>query len=395
MKRHRIAFVSQESPHDRRSWSGLLAFMFETLQDQCGDVTWLAPQFPLGVIPGKVFNRISRKLLGKGYDYLHSPLIGRFEGRRLDRALKEGRYDVIVAPAASTAIAYLTSSIPVLYLSDITYAQIHEYYDFFSHLFEWSARNGEQIERQAMRRAAAVVYSTTWAANAAVQAYGIDTARVHIVSFGANLVDPPPRDVALTRKLGDQCRLLFLGVNWERKGGRIAVEALRALRADGVDAALTVVGCIPPRDVSRDHLHVIPFLDKNKPAEMGALAGLLAGSDFLLLPTRAEAAGIVFAEASAYGLPTIATRTGGVPDVVVDGENGVLLDIDAGGEAYAKIISTLFRDPVRYRELAFSCRKAFEDRLNWAAWGKRVSGIMNGIVQQHDDLDATGYGEMK
>ncbi|HRQ86246.1 MAG TPA: glycosyltransferase, partial [Flavobacteriales bacterium] len=58
------------------------------------------------------------------------------------------------------------------------------------------------------------------------------------------------------------------------------------------------------------------FLNKNLPADMARLEHHLRTADFLILPTRFEAYGIVFCEAAAYGLPALASRTGGVPTIV-------------------------------------------------------------------------------
>ena len=125
---------------------------------------------------------------------------------------------------------------------------------------------------------------------------------------------------------------------------------------------------------------VIPFLDKKDEQDSERLAHLLATSDFLLLPTRSECYGIVFCEANAYGLPVMTTRTGGIPGVVEDGENGFMLPMSAGGSDYAKLIADILSDEGRYANLRKSSRAAFDERLNWDAWGARLMDLIAQIL---------------
>jgi len=85
---------------------------------------------------------------------------------------------------------------------------------------------------------------------------------------------------------------------------------------------------------------------------------------------------MVLAEANAFGLPVITTNTGGVPEVVREGENGFLLPLDARGDAYAEMIAKAYRDDQYYSELVRTSRAAFDNRLNWDAWGVSVKNIL-------------------
>src|SRR5436190_335365 len=78
------------------------------------------------------------------------------------------------------------------------------------------------------------------------------------------------------------------------------------------------------------------------------LEKLFETSDFLLLPTRSECYGMVFCEASAYGLPSITTDTGGISGAVKDGENGFMLPLSARGQEYAEAIAKVYLDDQLY-----------------------------------------------
>lgn len=107
---------------------------------------------------------------------------------------------------------------------------------------------------------------------------------------------------------------------------------------------------------------------------------LIGGAHFLLLPTRADCSPVVFAEASAWGTPSLAPDVGGVGELVVDGVNGRLLEQGAGPEKYASAILAGFEDPTAYRELALSSRREYERRLNWKTAGGEMVRLLEGVA---------------
>lgn len=296
------------------------------------------------------------------------------------------RFDVIVAPDCVPEIAFLQTDIPILLPLDITFRLQHDYYPEYSHLLAFSARQAEIIEQAAFQNASKLLFSTSWAARSAIEDYGIDPQKVHAIASGANLDHIPPREQVLAKQLSGQCRLLFVGVDWQRKGGDIAYETLLKLEEMGIEAELIVCGCVPPIGMTHPRLTVIPFLDKNDERQVCEIEKLYAMSDFLVLPTRSEAYGIVFCEASAFGLPVITTHTGGVPEVVRDGENGLLLPLGARGIEYAEVIAKIYQDDQRYAQMVRSSRAAFDERLNWDVWGMAVKNVLNEILAVKNEV---------
>ena len=145
--------------------------------------------------------------------------------------------------------------------------------------------------------------------------------------------------------ISDKCIILFVGKDWIRKGGHIAYETLLALEKMKINVELIICGCKPPKQYTHKNMTVVPW------ASVEQLRNFYEKSHFFLLPTRAECSGIVFTEASAYALPILATNTGGVPEVVIEGKNGFILPLEAKGEEYAKIISRLWRYKKTYRKM--------------------------------------------
>jgi glycosyltransferase involved in cell wall biosynthesis len=378
--RPRIAYLTSADARDRRAWSGIHYSMAEALQRHCGDVHHVGP---VASPVSRWLQRADRALTRvarRRYNTVHSILLSLSVGRRLARRLAEARPDVIFASVASTEIATLATRVPIVYGSDGTFALLHDYYPWLSNLSRVSVWEGNWIERRAIARARAVVYSTQWAAASAVRDYHAAPGKIHVIPYGANVTDVPSRGEALARRRPRTVRMLFLGVDWERKGGGIALETLEALGRLGVPADLTVCGCAPPSGTAHPRLRVVPFLDKNVERDRKELARLLLESDLLLVPTRADCSPIVFCEASAFGLPVISTDTGGVSGVVRDGETGYLLPPSAGGADYAARIAALLQRDGEYEALVRSSRAAFEERLNWDAWAKGVGRVVDRVL---------------
>lgn len=377
--RIKIAFLTSRDPIDRRSWSGTYYYMAKALQKHCGDVTFLGPIESKLKIIGQFRKKISRLLLRKNYNYAHSIFLAKRYAKIIAHKISKEDYDLIFAPAASSEIAFLNTKIPIIYLSDTTFTLMVDYYPEFSNLLNVSIREGNIIEELAIKKASLVLYPSEWAAQSALKDYHADEARIHVIPFGANLEDIPPKEIILEKKKSGRCKLLFLGVNWQRKGGSIAFETLLELVELGIQSELVVCGCTPPKAFSHKRMNVIPFLDKNDEEQRKELTNLFLTSDFLLLPTRSECSGIAFCEANAFGLPVITTNTGGVAGTVKDGENGFMLPMNARGSDYAKIIHGIYQDDKLYSEMVKSSRKTFDERLNWDIWAITVRELITKI----------------
>ncbi len=376
----KIALLSRHDARHPGSWSGTMRFMVRALERHCGEVVCLGPAARGWYLGASAFSRALR-VAGVRIDADHLLLLSRILGGIFRRRLAGDRFDVIFAPVASTELACLETPLPVVTYGDLTAALFRDYAQALVGLTKWSLGQTETIEQRALRRADRLVYASAWAARSAREDYGIPSDRVTVVPMGANLDRTPEREEVLQARhpgSGDRCRLLLIGVDWQRKGGSVALATMRELRNRGLDASLTVVGCLPPPGVLDPHLQVIRFLDKSVPEHCRRLEALYLGSDFLLFPSQREAYGVVCCEANAFALPVIASDAGGVP--VVDGENGLLLPAGASPEAYADAIGALLRSPERYRALATGGRNAFESRLNWDAWGASMLPILRQAI---------------
>lgn len=377
--RRRIAVLSVGDAANTRTWSGTPHHMSMALNDAVGDIIHIGPFKSRSLQALKIYNKARYALTRQRLLPAQSQYISKQYSRTAMQRIADSGADIIFAPAASSLLANITVNVPVVYSSDATAKLMFDYYPQFKTLTRSARQEANALERSAIARADLLVYPTNWAARSAIEDYDADPSRVHVLAYGPNFSELPSRDEALRARPGGAFNLIFVGVNWQIKGGQIAVDTLKALRDMGVDAMLTIVGCTPPEPFDGEHIKVIPFLDKNDPKQRRELSELYLQSDLLILPTRCECYGIVFCEAGAHGLPCVTTATGGVPDVVRDGINGFTLPLDADGQDYAELIFRLFSDQDALTDLRRTSRDEYESRLNWTIWGEKLASLVKAL----------------
>jgi len=376
----RIGFVTAGDPRDPRVWSGTPYHMASALAANGAEIIPIGPLKAVFLKPFKVYAKL-RQLAGLGRPSpFHAMPVARQYAADMARKVESVAPDIVFAPAGAAYAYNVPADIPLAYASDATSQRVVGYHPHYRNLPLRAQRTIHALEQRTIDRADLLLYPSDWAARSAISDFGADPAKVAMLPWGANMTDPPTRAVALSERRPGPCRLLFAGVSWHAKGADIAIEALRLLRQKGGDCELVIVGTTPPEPIDEPGLTVVPFLDKRHPEGRAALDRLYREADIFMLPTRGDCYGIAFCEAAAYGVPSIAPATGGVPGAVADGETGLLVPEEARGQAYADAISALFNDRARFEEMRISARDAFEARLNWDAWAKASIRRMRALV---------------
>jgi len=383
----RVGFLSAHNYLDVSQWSGTLFYMQQTLAENGFQVIRLGTP--------RVYPNWQRKLLSYIERFKNvlapSPFYPPIQEqwlRQVERQISAADCDFIFAPIASKEIALLNTSVPIIYVSDSTaklFCQEHLYTHAQgqqSKLDEATLKDMERFEAIALAKAEHVIYPSQWAAQSAIDDYGVAPSKVSVIPFGANLEHPPDAaEVFESRQTNSlmPCRLLFIGVDWQRKGGDIAFHTLLELLHRNIDAELTVVGTVPPPHIHHEKLTVIPHLDKNCPQQRHRLNQLLQQSHFLLLPSRAECYGIALCEASAFGLPVLTTAVGGISTIVKNGQNGYKLPLDACSADYADRLVEILADPAHYHQLTLGSRSEYDQRLNWNCWAEALHALLRSL----------------
>ncbi len=367
-----IVFLTTLNPYDINNWSGTTFHLLQALSKKHN--VKVIGQNTLSLTAYYIKNNFSKKYPFDNY----APLFGRFYTEQISDSDLIFFGDLYLAP-------FLDVNIPMVHLSDVTYHSFKDYLD--QKKSKEQIKKIEALEKQLLNeRYTTIIYSSEWTKQNTIDYYGIDSSKIHVVEFGANI--PNPKDYRIGIQT-DICNLVFIGKNWQKKGGDKVLDAYRKLKSDGFQCTLTIIGSVPQEvQDDDDNLVIIPFLDKSKPEHLTKLCNILKNAHFLILPTEFDAFGIVFCEASAYGVPSIAADVGGVSQPVREGKNGFLLPPNATAEDYAEKIKSVFSDKEKYIELRESSRQEYETRLNWDVWGEKVNRILEETILNYRKKNA-------
>ncbi|MBE7171073.1 MAG: glycosyltransferase family 4 protein [Williamsia sp.] len=379
VQRVKIAYYCLNDPLDKRSWSGIPYYLGQTLHKHIGEVDFLGPVKVPWLLEKtmRAVMKFTRYVLRREYLPQYSLLKNKWAARYLKQRMKGKQYNLLIAPAAASELAFLHTDLPVVYFGDATFkAYSNTYKTVFDKVVAFTKWEGNYLEKRSLKKSSLIVLTSRWAAQSAINDYGVPAGKIEVILLGASIDHPPARDIIFQKEANKTLTLLFLAVDWERKGGAIAFAALEHLHKRGIQARLVVCGVIPPPEFFHPCMDVIPFVDKNLTEDYKLFLELFSSAHFMLLPTRADCTPVVNSESSAYGVPVITTDVGGVSDTVEDGVNGYCLPLEAGGEAYATLIAELFADKERYHQLIRSTRDRYERDLNWDAWADQFKKVL-------------------
>jgi alpha-maltose-1-phosphate synthase len=222
----------------------------------------------------------------------------------------------------------------------------------------WRAR-----EQLVYRGATAIFTMSEHVLDSLVGDYGVDAQRVHVVGAGPN-VEPEAR----TGGAPQEKAILFVGRNFLPKGGQTLLEAFRRVRRDHPDARLWIVSSSVPTDLP-DGAVFHGLLSRE------ALAPLYARATVFALPSLREAFGLSFLEAMAFGLPVVGSRIEAIPEIVSEGETGLLVP-PSDPDALARAIGELLADPLRARLLGAAGRARVAERYGWGRAVDRMLAVM-------------------
>ncbi|HVE43848.1 MAG TPA: glycosyltransferase family 4 protein [Gammaproteobacteria bacterium] len=378
----KIAYTTTAPAHDIHHWSGTPFHMSRAFAANGVDVTYidslkrkLPPFF-------KVKQTWTKWVCRQRISPRFNEVSAKYYSEQVAQKIAHLKCDAIVSPLINP-ISHLDCDIPIVLWTDALYAGLLGFYAPFSYHSAETIAQANKMTVACLSRCSLAIFCSDWAANSAIELYGVDRHKIHVVPFGANLEDAPTfADVKtfIQHRARKKIKLLFLAKSWERKGGDTVLAVAKALYEAGHPVELTITGYLPP------HLHPVPpyvkitgFLSKHDPAGKQQLRQLLADTHFLFVPSRAEAYGIVFCEANAFGVPCLTTYTGGIGTVVKDHINGMTFSLHAPINSYCDYIVNVMQNYHDYESLALSSYQTFATRLNWQTGTTQVKKLIHSL----------------
>ncbi len=246
------------------------------------------------------------------------------------------------------------------------------------HLFTWA----RDAIRYAGTRHRVIVNLTRAEDEQLRRTYPRVTPRTVVIGNGVDIEHYRPFSgdrEALRRELGlpvDARLGVFVGHEYARKGLPQSMEALGHLPAD---VHLVVVGGTDDMIARASRSAATLGLSGRVhfAGRQGDVRPWLHAADFLVFPSRYEAYSLVVLEAMATGLPVVVTPVGAVPELVLDGVNGAVVDLNAGSVAEG-IARLLAGDPT---ELSLAARRTAEEH-SWEAVARRYARLFETILAE-------------
>lgn len=268
--------------------------------------------------------------------------------------------------------------VPHFIYTDHTHLANLEYENFHPqalHAASWIA-----LEKETYGRATHIFTRSTNISRSLIEQYEVPAEKITCVYAGVNsqIVPFEPADDHYDGK-----HILFVGIDWERKGGPELIEAFKTLLGRHPDAHLTIVGAAPEIDLPQ--VTVVGRVPVDQVHQYFKQASIFC------LPTKLEPFGIVFIEAMSYRLPIVATQVGALPDMVEDGVNGFLV---TPGEVAPLIeaLDTLLQDANTRRAFGEAGYELARSRYNWDAVGQRIREIIEDSIEDYEPKQSEAVG---
>ena len=392
----KVAWVSVYDAENPNSYGGRGYYAPLSLQNQSISMEYMGPfELPFSL-------KVHRKLLVARHRLFHEnrfiqpckrrwisldnlPILYENYAQQISRQLSRMDDVDVVCSGVNPCVpplSYLDCKQPIVTWTDTTIASAIDFYPqyFRDRICEESIRDILSIEKSLMERCKLAIFSSEWGARTAIDFYKLAPAKVRVVPFGANLHCTRTADdiqVLVDARPRNKCKLLFIGVDWLRKGGDIAMKVAEELNKAGLPTELTVVGCDPICDGPLpNYVRSLGYISNATEDGANRLNRLMMESHFFIMPSRAESFGHVYCEASSFGVPSLASDVGGIPSAVRNDVNGKTFCKDADAKEYCAFITGLFSDYCRYKELAYSSFQEYQTRLNWEVAGKTVRNML-------------------
>lgn len=392
-KRLKIAYLCETDPKHTWAHSGGNTRIFNALQKHVGDVSvlpssWGILEFLRRFIHSLPLN-IQLRLRFRTHLFL-----SRFISKHIEKIIANEKYDVVFCAYSFFCLSYLKlpENCISVFSSDATYTAYKnsQVGAAFGSYFSLSRRLDPLIlkaEKRVYSQIDLCLWPSQWIKDAADRLYSLDDSHSKVVNWGAGVAPPVREELILDNPIEDEVRLLLVGRDWVPKGGPMVYDILNILVGRGVNAHLTVVGCEPPKHHIDKNMTVYKQLDKTNPEQLEKFTALYKNAHFFVMPSY-EAYGFAFCEAGAYALPSLCLKVGGVPIVEFDRDaavgNGHALDADVDAVDFVNKIEHYLNTPKAYSEFRRSTRDYYEQHLNWDAWGKKVSALIDEKIEDRN-----------
>jgi glycosyltransferase involved in cell wall biosynthesis len=224
-------------------------------------------------------------------------------------------------------------------------------------------------ERDFLERCDLVWTNSEWTAQGLIQ-QGVDTKKLFIHPPAACIDDP-----GCVQRDWEMMNILFIGVDWHRKGGNLLVEAFKKFRQINKNAKLSIVGCAP--EIEEDGIDVVGYLDKNNQKDNARLKNLFQNATIFCMPSYWDSTGLVYMEAALWGIPVIMLRGQG-RETIFPNSTAIHLDTPCA-KTLCEIFLDLNKNPEKMAKMGQSGRKLVLENYTWKIVSQRLLRRLNDL----------------
>jgi glycosyltransferase involved in cell wall biosynthesis len=217
-----------------------------------------------------------------------------------------------------------------------------------------------ECETSLYQRARANLVMSEFIRQSLIEDYRCEPARIAVVGAAPNLAAPDrlPENGDYSNRT-----ILFVGVDWERKGGPIVLDAFRRALETLPDARLIIAGSSPRVE--------LPNVEIAGRVALPEISRLLLRSSVLALPSLREPQGVNVIEALMHRIPVVASSIGALPEMVEDGRTGFIVPPN-DPRALAAALIRLLSDPALCRQFGEAGRESAMSRYSSATVSRRL-----------------------
>jgi glycosyltransferase involved in cell wall biosynthesis len=362
------------NPKKEHVYSGLAKYMFEAVEKKVTVASYLSTKL---VRPWDVFDGAAdfSKITKYGRPCINFVWLWRKKTvdkltRRFKAHLKNTRGFNTVLQAGAIVRVEL-DGVRHYCITDMTVAQgIEEKVFGLDKLKEPRISEAIEAQRSIFENCDSIFAASNWAKQSIVADYGIDQNRVFVTSLGASVSG----DVDIDNKRPN-FNILFMGRNWQVKGGPMAVEAFKRVNERIPKSTLTIIGCSPK--ISHPNVKVLGHLDKTYPRQMSTIADAFRNATVLCVPSAFDAFGFCYVEAQYYGVVPVTFAGQGRSESIRDGLTGVLV-AERSPEALSEAILELLRNPDKTREMSIAGYKFCRAHCTWDRVAEKIVRVVEG-----------------
>jgi glycosyltransferase involved in cell wall biosynthesis len=385
----RIAYISDLDL--RSSGGGSYAVNWHAFQQlqRHFEVVDCGPVVPKAPVVADYVSKVRRKLLRRPGKFAYfSPVALDRNARMIGDQLASGA-DAVFFRSATPWCRYLPKVPYFIYLDAVFHTFFHNTFrpvDFVSSDIQriWCE------EAEFLEGASAVFFESRWGMDQAVAAYGLQGSHYHAVGRGG-VIDPPLEDTWD----GTSLRLTTLAMKFHQKGGDLVLAAYRLLKPRFPGLSWHIIGGPPEGDwQTPGGIHYEGVLNPDEPGGRDRLRDLLAQAFLLVHPTREDTSPLVVTEAAYFGCPTISVNRFALPELVLAGKSGLLLDMPVTAEGLAEAIEGLITGRDRYLAMRQQARLHAMEHYQWDCVGDLMAAAMVRSQQSGGQpFQVTGHGQ--